>query len=302
MMAVSSIFEVNFRKNIAVFFILSSALPFLILIFSVFQYVIPMLDEMQLRNLNTVFTYGVIAMLIPSLLSIGLGYRWVASIEKLSKEIMTKTEGLRLSIPEFDKDENELAYIYELFNEIHAELESKINKLDNVTKKLEKMATKDSLTALYNRRYFDLRLIEEAGRADRDKQDLTLMMIDLDNFKHYNDEHGHQTGDKLLQEVADIIKNSLRRSDMVFRYGGDEFAVLVPGCNLSKAKQLAEKLVIRVSETRFESVEGVPLGRITISCGIAQFDGNLEDFSRVADKCLLAAKETGKGRVAVSIS
>jgi len=266
-----------------------------------------MLDEIQLRSFNTIFTYGVIAMVIPSLLSIGLGYRWVNSIEKLSKEIKSKTEFIRGAITEFDKDENELAYIYELFNEIHGDLESKMSELDDVTKKLleaniklEKMAVKDSLTDIYNRRYFDLRLIEEASRADRDKQDLSLMMIDFDDFKIYNDVHGHPTGDKLLQDVAAIISKSLRRSDMVFRYGGDEFAVLVPGCNLVKAEQLAEKFVAKISETQFESVEGTPLGNITISCGVAYYNGDLEDFSRVADQCLLAAKEKGKGRVVVS--
>ena len=135
-----------------------------------------------------------------------------------------------------------MADIHVVFDELHGDLESKMSKLDEVTKqllelniKLEKMATIDSLTSLHNRRYFDLKLIEEASIADRDKQELSLMMIDFDNFKKYNDSYGHQTGDKLLKEVAAIIRNSLRRSDMVFRYGGDEFAVLVPGCNSNQS-------------------------------------------------------------------
>ena len=303
-----SIFEAKFRRNMAVFFTLSSVLPLLILIFFIFQYVIPLLNEIQLHSFNRVFTYGVTAMLIPSLLSIAMGYRWVSSIEKLSKEIKAKTRLIGGTLPEFDNDENELAHIYGLFNEIHGDLESKMSELDDVTRKLleaniklEKMAVKDSLTDTFNRRYFDLRLIMETSRADRDKQDLSLMMIDFDNFKQFNDEHGHQTGDKLLQEVADIIRSSLRRSDMVFRYGGDEFAVLVPGCNLTKAEKLAEKFVTKISETQYKSASGKPLRKITISCGVAQYDGNLENFARAADQCLLAAKENGKGRVVVSL-
>jgi diguanylate cyclase (GGDEF)-like protein len=158
----------------------------------------------------------------------------------------------------------------------------------------------DSLTSLYNRRYFDLRLIEEASRAERGNQELSLMMIDFDDFKKYNDLYGHQTGDKLLKEVAAIITDSLRRSDMVFRYGGDEFSVLVPGCNLAKAEQIAKKIVAKVSESQFTSTEGETLDGVTISCGVANYEGRLEEFMKAADKCLIAAKEAGKDCVVIS--
>lgn len=151
-----------------------------------------------------------------------------------------------------------------------------------------------------NRRYFDLRLIEEARRADRDKQELSLIMIDFDNFKHVNDSYGHQAGDKLLQEVAAIIKTSLRRADIVFRYGGDEFAALVPGCEINKAEQIAKKFATEVSETQFKGADGESLDGITISCGIANYEGNLEEFMTVADSCLFAAKEAGRNCVVIS--
>lgn len=303
----SSIFQANFRRNFTVFYFLSSALPLLIMVFVVYRYVTPMLSETQLHALNPIFTYGVIAMLIPSLLSIALGYNWIGAIEKLSKEIRSKSARVKGKQPHLKKDQSELADIHEVFNEIHGDLESKMSKLDEVTKqllelnvRLEAMATVDSLTSLYNRRYFDLKLIEEAGKADREKQDLSLMMIDFDNFKRYNDSYGHQTGDKLLQEVASIISNSLRRSDMVFRYGGDEFAVLVPGCNIIKAEEIAKKFVTKVSDTQFTSSDGNPLDGITISCGVANYGGNLDDFMTAADKCLFAAKEAGKNCVTIA--
>ena len=307
MAILSSMFQTNFRRNFTVFYLLSSALPILIMIFIIIRYVTPMLDDSLLQDLNPIFSYGVLVMLIPSILSIGLGYQWIGSIEKLSKAIKSKSTKLDENKPDLNKDQNELADIHEVFNEIHSDLEDKTGKLDEVTKqllelnvKLEAMATTDSLTSLYNRRYFDLRMIEESSRADRDKQKLSLMMIDFDNFKHFNDSYGHQTGDKLLQEIAAIIKTSLRRSDMVFRYGGDEFAALVPGCNINKAEQIARKFVTEISETQFKSSEEEPLDGVTVSCGVANYEGNLEEFMAAADNSLFAAKDAGRNCVVIS--
>ncbi len=171
MAILASIFQANFRRNFTVFYLLSSALPMLILIFIIIRYVIPVLDESQLADLNPIFTDGVLVMLIPSILSIGLGYQWIGSIEKLSKEIKLKSAQIRGEMPTLSKDQSELAAINEVFNDMHSDLEKNLSKLDDLTKqlltlniKLQKMATKDSLTSLYNRRYFDLKLIEEASR------------------------------------------------------------------------------------------------------------------------------------------
>ena len=307
MAILSSMFQTNFRRNFTVFYLLSSALPILIMIFIIIRYVTPMLDDSLLKDLNPIFSYGVLVMLIPSILSIGLGYQWIGSIEKLSKAIKSKSIKVKGNRSNLNKDQNELADIHEVFNEIHGDLEEKTGKLDEVTKqllelnvKLEAMATIDSLTSLYNRRYFDLRMIEESSRADRDKQELSLMMIDFDNFKHFNDSYGHQTGDKLLQEVAAIIKTSLRRSDMVFRYGGDEFAALVPGCNINKAEQIAKKFVTEISETQFKSSDEEYLDGVTVSCGVANYKGNLEEFMAAADNGLFAAKDAGRNCVVIS--
>jgi diguanylate cyclase (GGDEF)-like protein len=307
MAIISSIFQAKFRRNFTVFYMLSSILPLLILIFIILQYVKPMLDENLLIDLNPIFLYGVIAMLIPSILSMALGYQWIGLIEKFSKEIKSKSAQIKRKKPDLDKDQSELADIHEVFNELQGDLEDKMDKLDEVTKqllelnvKLEAMATIDPLTSLFNRRYFDLKLVEEASLAEREKQDLSLMMIDFDDFKNYNDSYGHQTGDKLLQEVSAVIKGSLRRSDMVFRYGGDEFSVIVPGCNINTAERIANKIVTMISETRFKSFEGKDLDGITISCGVACYSGDLESFLGTADSCLFAAKEAGKNCVVIS--
>ena len=246
-------------------------------------------------------------MLVPPLLSFALGSRWLRSVEALTEDI--KSKSIRMIGERHElKDENELVIIHQSFNDLHDELQNKMSQLNEVSKKLmdsnlklKELATTDELTSLYNRRYFDLRLMEETSRSDRYEQELSLIMIDFDDFKRYNDIYGHQTGDKLLREMASLIRKSIRKSDMVFRYGGDEFAVLVLGCDIKKAELVAKKLVKKVSDHQFEDLEGQALEKITISCGVACYDGSLEEFVAEADKRLFAAKTAGKGLVVAQI-
>jgi len=97
--------------------------------------------------------------------------------------------------------------------------------------------------------------------------------------------------------MAELIRKSIRKSDMAFRYGGDEFAVLVPGCEITTAEHVAKNLAKRISEHQFENLEGQPIERITISCGVSCYEGSMESFVEEADRCLFAAKNTGKGLV-----
>lgn len=299
----TSITNEKFRKNFFLFFILSATIPMLFMIFIIYQYVIPVLMPDQTTDLMVIFTYGVLGMLVPVLISLAFGFRWFRSVEALTKDIKSKSIQMIGERHEL-KDENELAIIHQSFNDLHCELQNKMEQLNEVSKKLmdsnfklKEQATTDKLTSLYNRRYFDVRLMEEASRSDRYKQKLSLIMIDFDDFKRYNDVYGHQTGDKLLQEMANLIRNSVRKSDMVFRYGGDEFAVLVLGCDVKKAEHVAKELVKKVSNHQFEDLRGQALERITISCGVACYSGKLEEFVAEADKYLLAAKSAGKGLV-----
>lgn len=301
----TSIFDEKFKKNFFVLFILSSTIPLLLMICITYLYVIPMLLPEQITDLKTIFTYGVLVMLLPPLLSFILGSKWVSSVESISNEI--KSKSIQIMGERHDaNDENEFAFIHQSFNDLHGELQNKMSMLNEVSKKLidsnvrlKELATTDELTSLYNRRYFDLRLAEETSRSDRYKQNLALIMIDFDDFKKHNDTHGHQTGDKLLSEMAKLIRQSIRKSDMAFRYGGDEFAILVPGCEIKKAAFVAEGLVKKVSNHLFEGQEGQSLGKITISCGVSFYEGNLVDFVAKADKHLFAAKTAGKGLVVV---
>jgi diguanylate cyclase (GGDEF)-like protein len=299
----TSIIHEKYRRNFLVFFILSSTLPLLLMMFIIFQHVIPKLMPEQITNLRPVFTYGLSLMLVPPFLSFVLGALWIRTVEDLTKEIKSKSIQITGERHRYE-DKNEFSTIHQSFNDLHNELRNKMNQLSDVSNKLidsnvrlSELATTDELTSLYNRRYFDLRLIEETHRSERYKHDLSLIMIDFDDFKHHNDKYGHQTGDKILKEVAGLVRKSIRKSDMVFRYGGDEFIVLVPGCNLKQAEQLAKALVKQVDSHHFENLEGQPLNGISISCGVTCYIGSPEAFVEEADKCLLQAKTEGKGVV-----
>jgi diguanylate cyclase (GGDEF)-like protein len=155
-----------------------------------------------------------------------------------------------------------------------------------------KMARTDALTGLYNRRTFmdqAARILEAAVRL---KAPVTLMMADLDGFKPFNDTHGHQAGDLILQEISRLVRGSVRGADLVGRYGGDEMSLLLPKASRSEAMQVAEKIRQTIQEN-FQ-----PLG-ITISLGLAQFpvDGvTRDDLIAVADENLYKAKQRGGNR------
>ena len=303
MAILTSIIQERFRKNFLVFFLLSSTIPLLVMVFIIYKHVVPLLMPAQITDLHAIFSYGVLVMLVPPFLSYILGTRWVKLVEALSENVKTKSINIMGERQDL-QSKNEFVHIHESFNDLHDELQNKMSQLNEVSKKLidsnvklNELAVTDQLTSLYNRRYFDLRLMEEVSRSDRYKQEISLIMIDFDDFKQHNDAYGHQTGDKLLWETADLIRKSVRESDMVFRYGGDEFAVLVPGCNIKRAEQLANGLVKKVSKNTFEDLAGRPLNKITISCGVAWYKGNLKEFVAEVDKHLFTAKTAGKGNV-----
>jgi diguanylate cyclase (GGDEF)-like protein len=156
-----------------------------------------------------------------------------------------------------------------------------------------RMARTDALTGLYNRRTFTDQAARVIEAATRLKAPVTLMMTDLDKFKPFNDAHGHQAGDLILQEVARLVRGTVRASDMVCRYGGDEMALLLPKATRQEAAAVAEK----VRQTVRENCQDVG---ITISIGLAQFPVDAQtrdDLIAVADRNLYRAKERGGNRV-----
>src|SRR3972149_1465480 len=131
------------------------------------------------------------------------------------------------------------------------------------------LAITDGMTGLYNHRYFLERINEEFERTRRYKRSLSLIMIDVDHFKKYNDTHGHQKGDEILKRVTKILKDTVRKSDTIARYGGEEFIIIFPETGGKEALSVAEKLRMEVEAHDFPGGETQPLGRITISQGVA---------------------------------
>lgn len=152
----------------------------------------------------------------------------------------------------------------------------------------------DSLTSAFNKRYFE----KELNRLFSYKRQLSLLMIDIDNFKQINDENGHLTGDRILSQLGMAITSNIRFEDTFCRYGGEEFAVLMPDMDLNGAIIVAERLRKLVADTHFE-FEGLDL-RITISIGVAEKTPSLsspEEIVKIADEQLYAAKNSGRNRV-----
>jgi len=183
------------------------------------------------------------------------------------------------------------------------ELEAKINRLVReieLLRQLELLSISDGLTGLYNRRYFDTKIFEEARRAFRQKHDLFLSVLDVDNLKEMNDKFGHLAGDNLLKLVGDIIKHCIRENvDWPFRYGGDEFCVILTQVSQEQALKTSERFIQNFNEKK------LPLTGLSI--GLARFirskdrdwSEDIADLVKRADSALYKAKQTGRNRVVV---
>ena len=181
--------------------------------------------------------------------------------------------------------------------------------LDNVGVQIEKakmhsqiatMAIRDGLTGLYNRRYFEQTLEKEIMRAKRFGSDLSLLLFDIDHFKHYNDTNGHLMGDQILKNMADILIDGGRAIDIAARYGGEEFVVILVGANKKGAAVRGDKLREEIAKFDFEHGNKQPLGAVTVSGGYAQYgiDGkNAAELIEAADKALYKAKENGRDSI-----
>jgi diguanylate cyclase (GGDEF)-like protein len=169
---------------------------------------------------------------------------------------------------------------------------------------VKSMALSDGLTGLANRRNFDMFLNTELRRAGTLKRPLSLIMLDLDKFKIYNDTYGHTTGDKLLAQIGKILQQTTRSIDFPARYGGEEFAVILPECNNTEATAVAENIRREIEISQFPDNAGTFTAKITASLGVATYDPalgallpDIEKFVATADEALYQAKDLGRNRV-----
>jgi len=267
------------------------------------------LDESR----NRLLTVGVPALAAVFLLSFVLAAGMLRPIQLLSQAAKRLKAGeLDVRLPVRGHDE--LAALTQTFNEMAAQIQETQQRLEEARNELavknadleaanlhlHDQAITDALTGLYNRRHFQDNLDKEMRRCEREERPLSLLLLDLDHFKQYNDRWGHTQGDEELRRVATQVTKSIRTTDMAFRYGGEEFAVLLPSCTKEQAADVAEK--IRVAVGAHGHRAGV-LGRTTVSIGVATFpqDGRAaRGLVDTADGALYAAKAAGRDRVTLA--
>ena len=202
----------------------------------------------------------------------------------------------------FDKlNENEINYLDEISKQASITIERASEYM-----KILKDATLDALTGLNNRHQFALRLREETASAKRQNTPLCCIMTDIDFFKKVNDTYGHAVGDCVLKNVARTIKKELRENDIPSRYGGEEFAILLPYTTLEEAQLVAQRLRSAIEKKKINieeyNIEGVKQLSVTISIGVSQYDKKMKEPQQLyqnADKALYSAKENGRNRVVV---
>jgi diguanylate cyclase (GGDEF)-like protein len=267
------------------------------------------LDESR----NRLLTVGVPALAAVFLLSFVVAASMLHPIPRLSHAAKRLSAGeLDVRLPVRGRDE--LAELTQSFNAMAATIQEKTKQLEEArnelalknadleaaNRHLHDQAITDALTGLYNRRHFQDNLDKEMRRCEREERALSLLLLDLDHFKQYNDRWGHTQGDEELRRVGAQVTKSIRTTDMAFRYGGEEFAVLLPSCTKEQAAEVAEK--IRGAVGAHGHRAGV-LGRTTVSIGVATFplDGrSARGLVDTADGALYAAKAAGRDRVSLA--
>ena len=198
-------------------------------------------------------------------------------------------KGIVLMMAHFEEPD----FVYTFLNQMSLSLENA---------KLFYDATRDGLTKLYLRRIFDLTIVLEMKRAIRHKRNFVLLMIDIDHFKKVNDKYTHQGGDEVLREAANLIREQIRASDIATRYGGEEFAIILPECSLEDGKTIAEKIRSTMEEKEIIYEEQKIVVRFSI--GVAQFLWKLpvtaEQLITAADTALYRAKNEGRNRICIA--
>jgi diguanylate cyclase (GGDEF)-like protein/PAS domain S-box-containing protein len=178
----------------------------------------------------------------------------------------------------------------------------KAKEIEKMKEKAVQLSYTDDLTGIYNHRFFIQQLNLEVERQKRYPGPLSLLMIDIDYFKDYNDHNGHLAGDEALRAIALLIQHGVRQSDIVARYGGEEFAAILIKTGKEEAAEIAERVRKSVSETQFPDEKEQPNGDLTVSIGLATFSSStptLTDLIREADHALYRAKSKGRNRIEV---
>lgn len=205
-----------------------------------------------------------------------------------------------------DTIKNETERMMRYNEELEKRLDQSSLMMGEIKRDMERIrreAITDGLTGLANRKAFDEQIGRIAREAERENDIFSLIMIDIDHFKSFNDTYGHQVGDQVLRLVAMTLVNEVKGQDMAARYGGEEFAIILPGTNSNAARAVGENLRKAVEKKEvINRSSGQNLGQITVSLGVAQFYGNesVEDLIKRADVALYSSKNKGRNQVSVA--
>lgn len=217
---------------------------------------------------------------------------------EVNAELVCDAEGKPLHIQKVVRDITERKQDEIAIQNANQKLRTQLSHIKALQSQLREQAVRDPLTGLFNRRYLEETLQREIVVAKRQQSNISVVMIDIDRFKKFNDTYGHDAGDFLLKELAALLQREVRRSDISCRYGGEEFLVVMPGASLEKAMERAEHIRASFCSARYEFM-GSKL-KATLSLGVACFPQHgetWEELVHAADRAMYAAKAAGKNRV-----
>jgi diguanylate cyclase (GGDEF)-like protein len=267
-------------------------------------------------NLLIVLTFGVIAFQVARSI-----VRPIVALSKGARRIADGEPGVELPVSNRNDEIGVLTRaIGEMTGRLHAnqlELQEKQREIERANQRLaahnvqlqqvnevlEQLSITDGLTRLHNHRFFQDHLPREVKRASRTGEPLSLLLIDIDDFKQFNDRYGHAAGDVALRRAAEVMSGLVRDMDLLSRYGGEEFALLASQTDLEGAMTLAEKIRAAIEKTRFEVEDrgGTRQVHLTVSIGVAPYKGDRKAFFNDADSALYRAKRAGKNCIEAAI-
>jgi diguanylate cyclase (GGDEF)-like protein len=269
--------------------------------------------EPMLAIVTRIFLIDLGIILFFSALAYRVTAKMVRPIENLSEGARRIAQGqVEIEIPE-PNTRDEIGLLTHTFNDMmrqlrhnHDEIETANRhltdqnaRLQQLNEVLSQLSITDGLTKLHNHRFFQDHLTREIKRVNRSREPLSMLLIDLDDFKQLNDRFGHAAGDELLSRVARILNDAVRESDLLARYGGEEFVILASNTDLQGANEIAEKVRTEIAESSFILDDSLRPMRLTVSIGVAQFMGNRKRFFQETDQALYSAKGSGKNCVVV---
>ena len=307
------------KHKLWVAYFLLSIIPALFLVYIVSK---EMMGKTSMPASNLIpLLIGIGALVLMSVSALVMLYRSVTSLEEITQKTMRfvkENANVNLLMDTDDETEKLNACFTEMVKEIQHKI-NEVNKyavaLGETNKKLSQMAIKDGLTQLYNQIYIKERLENEIKRAEQFNQSISIMMLDIDDFKKYNDFYGHLAGDNCLKNISGLIKGNCRDIDIPARYGGEEFLVILPGAKSTEASQVAEKIRQSIANYPFPTIgstkgSATPADKtasLTISAGVASYYKESEiktanELIKAADNALLhQAKKKGKNQVAMYV-